>query len=69
MPAHASISNLENALAQLNIVVRRLREVRDRLGYMVDPLIERRLDEMDAALLAAQHYTSAELVQGRRVER
>ena len=71
MPAlpHTTIRNLENALASLDIAVKRLEEVRSRLGYTIDPLIERRLNEMDAALLAAQHYTSAELVTGRRVER
>jgi hypothetical protein len=31
-----------------------------RLGYLIDPLVERRLDELMDALLTAQQYISAE---------
>lgn len=71
MSAHDNprVGNLEDALAHLNIAVFRIAEIRRRLGYTIDPIIERRLLETDTALLTAQHRISAELVQGRKVER
>jgi hypothetical protein len=54
------VANLENALAHLNIALHRAREIVRRLGYLIDPLVERRLDELMDAILTAQQYISAE---------
>ncbi len=71
MPAHDNprVGNLEDALANLNIAVRCIVDSQARLGYTIDPLVKRWLETADSAILTAQHYTSSELVQGRRVAR